>query len=356
MLECILSQKNIRILALCVQCLAKIGKELVISTSIEELNKKFTLLLSTTNDADTAFCTFRFFESFFESFKIECQENDPILGVRVSLKSIVYALKSHRKTKRLILKILKTINGRHLLMLESECTIGLIKKHELYYEESSVFSANFDRSLSKNKFCISTCTIQTALRNIYGSEEASLQIINSCGIQIKSHFQFSQDIDKYNTLKTDIGVAAEDLMNFRVDDNHANTEIAFNLYEIRALLQFCESVDMRFVTFMLNGPGDPMLLTTYESLTIDSGCGMTDQNHHTNIEFSAELIMATLEVEEVFDLADDEDTPMKIDINNNDSEVCNDLEQNSKDSESENDDSSKSIARPKSLVYSPKIV
>ena len=171
----------------------------------------------------------------------------------------VIALKSHRSTERLNITFLDEA-GKHIVFLVSQCKQGLVKTHQLSFEQSSILAAQFDPASARNFFTARTNLMQNALRNVFGSEEAALAVDSEYGIRIKSHFQHASSKSEFETLKTDISVASDELDTVKLDK--ANDEIAFNLREVKALLQFCESNNIPTISFMFSGAGDPLLVSS----------------------------------------------------------------------------------------------
>jgi hypothetical protein len=72
--EFVVPARNLRQLALAVNCLSKIGKELLIDATAAGETK--CLNFRTLNDGKSAFCAFRFEENFFDSVRFENRDQE----------------------------------------------------------------------------------------------------------------------------------------------------------------------------------------------------------------------------------------------------------------------------------------
>eukprot|EP00514_Thraustochytrium_sp_LLF1b_P008089 CAMPEP_0184536570 /NCGR_PEP_ID=MMETSP0198_2-20121128/16505_1 /TAXON_ID=1112570 /ORGANISM="Thraustochytrium sp., Strain LLF1b" /LENGTH=352 /DNA_ID=CAMNT_0026929711 /DNA_START=286 /DNA_END=1344 /DNA_ORIENTATION=+ len=251
--------------------------------------------LCSMNDATTAVCTFTFYTSFFEYFVLEGASTGKALAVKISLKAFVSALKSNRTTERLTLSFVQE-GSRHVVVFSSQCKGGLVKTHQLHYEDTGVVQAIFNKIEAKNRIGARTELFQKAIGFIFGSEEASICVDPQSGMVIRSHFQHVDKSSEFSTLKTEIAIAVDEVDSFAVNPEK-NTEIAFSLRELKALLHFCELSDVSQLAFFFNGPGEPFLFSTDTTDSDTTAFGSGDGGPINT--FKAELIVATLETEEI---------------------------------------------------------
>mmetsp|Transcript_10546 Transcript_10546/g.17209 ORF Transcript_10546/g.17209 Transcript_10546/m.17209 type:complete len:302 (-) Transcript_10546:923-1828(-) len=290
-MQCTMPQKNLRVFASCIQCLAKTGKELVMEAGKE--NGNGVMKLSTMNDSKTAFCVFTFFDAFFERFLFDQAAQGSVLAVKITLKSCLSAVKSIRNTERLTISFIKD-GARHVAVFASHCTGGLVKTHELHYEDTSIVHATFDRKQAKNQINARARIFSKALGHIFGSEEALVSVNKDSGLLIRSHYQYVDRVSELQTLKTSITIDRDDLDVFEVEENPK--DVAFGLRELRALLAFCEAAEILTMAFFFNEPGTPFLFSSNET---NQEVNYLEETNGGQIQtFMVELIMATLDYEE----------------------------------------------------------
>lgn len=295
-MKCTIPEKNLRAFAASVQCLSKVGKELVLECNRAK-NGMTSMTLSTMNDGKTAFNVFTFFNAFFEKIQME---NVGILAVKIPLRSLASVFKSIRNTERMDIQF-EQDGARHVVVFISQCKGGLMKTHELHYEDTSVVHASFDRSQALNRIVARTSMFSKALTHISGSEEASMLLIPEDSVRLRSHYQHVDRSTELDTLHTAVSIGANELEELQVGMENQE-EIAFGIKEIKALLQFCEVVDVVNMAFLCNGPGSPLMFSTDDSLTgvQNMGGAAGGATSSGSIQtFEAELVVATLEAEEI---------------------------------------------------------
>jgi hypothetical protein len=103
--EFVVPARNLRQLALAVNCLSKIGKELLIDVSAGD---ETALNFRTLNDGQSAFCVFRFEQAFFDSVRVESrapedpnQEQPPQMAAALPLPALSKLLRGGVRRLRL---------------------------------------------------------------------------------------------------------------------------------------------------------------------------------------------------------------------------------------------------------------
>lgn len=87
--EVVVPPRNLRVLAHAVTCLHKIGKELLIDASKNDLDET-VLNFRTLNDGKSAFCRFQFEESFFDQVRHEASGEDVVQVLDICDESLQY--------------------------------------------------------------------------------------------------------------------------------------------------------------------------------------------------------------------------------------------------------------------------
>jgi hypothetical protein len=315
-MQCVLPERNIRVFAAGLACLAKVGKEVTLTAS---RSGRVRLQLMATSDAQTAAVTVSFGSGFFESFLMD---SGVPLYAKMSLKSWVAALRSHRSTERLTVNLVQD-GARHLVVLSSQCKGGLVKTHELHYEDGALFQPEYDAAAAAkvHRFCAGRELLARAFGLLHGAEEATLTVIagEQRSLCLRSHVTKAEEQLEYSLLKTCVTIDASDLDSFHappplaaadfahlpptqadkaaVEANALGTQIAFGLREPRAFLAFCEAADAARLELIFNEPGMPFRLSA------DVGAPRAEDGNDSvaehDVVFRVELLMATLVSEEI---------------------------------------------------------
>jgi len=286
-MRAVIPAKNVKVLATCVHCLYKVGKEVVLECG-KNAKGNVLLSLSSMNDSQTAYIAFSFFQTFFERITLE---NGMHLVVKMTIKSLACVFKMVKATERMTMSVVKQ-GARHVVKFASQCEGGLLKTHEIHYSETSVVLASFNKKEAKNKLTARTNQFAKALNHIKGCEEVALRASTE-GIIFKSHYTYVDKSSIISTLKTSVDIFATELDLIELANEKVPIEIAFSMKEMRALLAFCESVEIVNMAMLFNGGGQPFLFSSDETIFHTEGGEDSAQT------FKADLIMATLEAEEI---------------------------------------------------------
>ena len=317
-MQCVLPERNVRVFAAGLACLAKVGKEVTLTAS---RSGRVRLQLMATSDAQTAVVTVSFGAGFFESFLMD---SGVPLYAKMSLKSWVAALRSHRSTERLTVNLVQD-GARHLVVLSSQCKGGLVKTHELHYEDGALFQAEYDAAAAAkmHRFCGGRELLARAFGLLHGAEEATLTVLagEQRSLCLRSHVTKAEEQLVYSLLKTCVTIDASDLDSFHAppaltaadfahlpptqadkaaaEANALGTQIAFGLREPRAFLAFCEAADAARLELIFDEPGMPFRLSAEVGAPHADCTDANDPAAEHDVVFRVELLMATLVSEEI---------------------------------------------------------
>uniref|UniRef100_A0A7S3LS23 Cell cycle checkpoint control protein n=1 Tax=Aplanochytrium stocchinoi TaxID=215587 RepID=A0A7S3LS23_9STRA len=292
-LECSMPQDNVRIFASAVQCLAKVGKDLILEGVIVDDGESY-MTVRTLNDSKTAFTVFTFHSSFFESFSLPgCVSENGYRRVsgKFPLKSCLCAFRSIRNMERFKITFVQQ-GARHFVTFIGLCKGGLVKRHEFSYEDSDIVDASFNPATASHKITAYTSVFRGILTHMHHAEEVLFSVHPDTGLRIRSFHQNGDQRTEFSTLKTDIQLDKNDLDLFDIAEVARNQDIflTFGLREFKALLHFCESASVPSMALLFNDPGAPFLLTSDITCTKDTSI---DQPSNTGRTFVAKLVMAT---------------------------------------------------------------
>ncbi|CAM9637359.1 unnamed protein product [Ascophyllum nodosum] len=294
-MEVSIPQKNLKVFACAVQCLMKIGKELFIETTADQL------VLRTLNDAKSAFSAFYFNNSggFFETFR--CSDSRPSQGATgeqagldsqdsaaggdggsVSCKVLVRAVHNILRTLKKVVRLVIYVEGEddsHIephLVFQMYCEFGYRKVHRFSLQDCEIMHAVFEGEGASRLAC-PPVQISQLLEHIHGTAEVAVGASHDV-LTVRSYHHPLTGAAERAVLKTEMSISTAEFDTYRFcGEDDEEVELVFSLKEIKALLHFTEATEAQTLEMLFREGGDPLLF----------------QSHSKT--FAAELIMATME-------------------------------------------------------------
>jgi len=284
--ECsVSSPANLRTLAASFQALARHGKDVVIEGCAT------SLALRCINDGKSAFAQYLFNAAFFEA--LVCHEfflSPEGHAAKVSLKTCLNVFRTLRQIERLVLSLV-TIGAEHLLVFSAHCKHGVVKTHRCHFEQVLVLEAEFDADAAAHRVRVQPSLLVDAMQHIHGTDQITLECVSGLEMRVASHHPPSVASGSKSTLRTHMKVPAQDLDEFTVTEPVVS--LTFSLNELASVLAFCGApgVSVDHLCLYLNGPGQPLLLTSWSVLRAQHGA---EQGDKVPDLFAVKLVVATL--------------------------------------------------------------
>jgi len=289
--ECsVSSPANLRTLAAAFQALARHGKDVVIEGSAT------SLALRCINDGKSAFAQYLFSAAFFEA--LVCHEfflSPEGHAAKVSLKTCLNVFRTLRQIERLVLSLV-TIGAEHLLVFSAHCKHAVVKTHRCHFEQVLVLEAEFDADAAAHRVRVQPSLLVDAMQHIHGTDQITLECVAGLELRVASHHPPSVAAGSKSTLRTHMKVPAQDLDEFTVTEPVVS--LTFSLNELASVLTFCGApgVSVDHLCLYLNGPGQPLLLTSWSVLRAQHGGAEqgAEQGDKVPDLFAVKLVVATL--------------------------------------------------------------
>eukprot|EP00903_Cladosiphon_okamuranus_P013829 g12869.t2 len=309
-MEVSIPHKSLKVFAQAVQCLMKVGKELFIETTADQL------ILRTLNDAKSAFAAFYFNDSggFFETCDVSKQGEGWGGGARgggvsqesgfdensqasrssqqtadgggsaasVSCKVLVRAVHSILRTLKKVVRLVIYVEGeddQHIephLVFQMYCEFGYRKVHRFSLQDCEIMHAVFEGEGAARLSC-PPVQLSQLLEHIHGTAEVAVGASHDI-LTVRSYHHPLTGSAERSVLKTEMSISTAEFDTYKffgADDEEV--ELVFSLKEIKALLHFSETTEALTLEMLFREGGDPLLFQS---------------NSNT---FAAELIMATME-------------------------------------------------------------
>ncbi|XP_048826593.1 cell cycle checkpoint control protein RAD9A [Brienomyrus brachyistius] len=251
-MDCILIGSNVKVLAKAVQSLSKLGEELYLEP------QENGLALRTVNSSRSAYACFLFSPLFFQKYTPPKSSTQRCKMVIKSVQAVFKSLSSLEKTVEKCHIELDIEKSR--LTFTLHCKHGLLKTHNLSFQDSESLQAVFDKESCANALTAQPKLLVDTVLHFPPSLEEVRVSVNDERVLFRNHVE--DEAEQSRAMMTELCLSAEEFDRFAVN---MHTCITFCLKELRGLLVFAESSGLP-VSMYFDEPGRPLVF----SLTDDS--------------------------------------------------------------------------------------
>uniref|UniRef100_A0A674MXQ2 Cell cycle checkpoint control protein n=1 Tax=Takifugu rubripes TaxID=31033 RepID=A0A674MXQ2_TAKRU len=234
------------VLAKAIHSLSRIGEELYVEP------QKDGLALRSVNSSRSAYACFLFAPLFFSRcslclHKLLCDSVQAIFRSQVSLEKTVE--KCHIKLEEQKNRLTFTLHCKH----------GLLKTHNLSFQDSESLQAVFDKDSYGNVFrCNPRLLVDTVTHFPPSLEEVTVSV-NDERMWVRNHVE---EHDQGKTMLTELCLGSDEFEHFAAQNHNS---ITFCLKELRGFLVFAESTSLP-VSMYFDEPGSPVVLCVTDSV------------------------------------------------------------------------------------------
>ena len=313
----VVPQQNIRTFAATVSFLSKVGNELFIEAETD------CLVLRALNDAQSAFAAVYLrtepdsqgAPGFFDSYS----RPPRTIKCKLATKLLRIIFRSTKRVTEMRISFERELSGAksHSIVFRMGCVGHMTKTHRFSVEECQILQAVFDKTQAPNNITTRVRQLSRVVEHIQGTEDLYIAAAHD-RVRVKSwhdgmgHASANSHADdadvSCNHTSTALTIQPEEFEGYsfgldgRGGDNDGEVELVFSRKEVKAILSFCSSV---FVDMCGDGPsvnlyysanGQPILISTDATPTE---------------AFEATLVMATMTINDVRDVADDVSEPLQ---------------------------------------------
>ncbi|KAM4585880.1 cell cycle checkpoint control protein RAD9A [Fundulus diaphanus] len=251
-MQCVVTGGNVKVLGKAVHSLSRIGDELYVEPQEDGL------ALRSVNSSRSAYASFLFAPLFFSRYSIPRG-----LNFRCKL-----AIKSVQTVFRSLATLEKTVEKCHIGLDEQKdrltftlhCKHGLLKTHNLSYQDSESLEAVFDKDSCANVFRAQPRVLVDTVVHFPTSLEEVTVTLSDERMWVRNHVE--DEAERSKAVLTELCLAADEFDHF---DIKLHNSITFCLKEFRGLLLFAESTGLP-VTMYLDEPGSPVVLSVTDSV------------------------------------------------------------------------------------------
>lgn len=262
-----------KVLAKAIHSLSKIGEELYLEPVEDGLS------LRAVNSSRSAFACFLLSPLFFQRYQAS---SDHAFRCKMPIKSMQAVFRSLSSLERSVEKCRIELNSdKNRLTVTLHCKHGLLKTHNLSFQDCESLQAVFDKENCANVLRAQPrLWVDTVLHFPPSLEEVNVSV-NGEQVWLRNHLE--EDADPSRAMMTELCLSAEEFDHFAV---RSESSITFCLKELRGLLVFAESSGLP-VSMHFDEPGSPVVISVSDSV-LDANFVLatlsedTHQRNHNN--------------------------------------------------------------------------
>uniref|UniRef100_A0A674PHB8 Cell cycle checkpoint control protein RAD9A n=1 Tax=Takifugu rubripes TaxID=31033 RepID=A0A674PHB8_TAKRU len=239
------------VLAKAIHSLSRIGEELYVEP------QKDGLALRSVNSSRSAYACFLFAPLFFSRYTIPtCQT----FRCKMAIKSVQAIFRSQVSLEKTVEKChIKLEEQKNRLTFTLHCKHGLLKTHNLSFQDSESLQAVFDKDSYGNVFrCNPRLLVDTVTHFPPSLEEVTVSV-NDERMWVRNHVE---EHDQGKTMLTELCLGSDEFEHFAAQNHNS---ITFCLKELRGFLVFAESTSLP-VSMYFDEPGSPVVLCVTDSV------------------------------------------------------------------------------------------
>ncbi|XP_029517960.1 cell cycle checkpoint control protein RAD9A isoform X2 [Oncorhynchus nerka] len=305
-MDCVVTGGNVKVLAKAIHSLSRIGDELYLEP------QENGLALRSVNSSRSAYACFLFSPLFFSRYTIPLGH---AFRCKMAIKCVQAVFRSLSSLEKTVEKCHIELDGeKSRLTFTLHCKHGLLKTHNLSFQDSESLQAVFDKESCANMlraqprsahslslfqcsspvilppmhhfdfsfFLSSRLLVDTVLHFPPSLEEVSVSV---SGERVCFRNHVDDEAEQSKAMLTELCLSSDEFDHFAVG---AQTSITFCLKELRGLLVFAESTGLP-VSMYFDEPGSPVVLSVTDSVlevnfvlaTLSDDSNLCNHNNNT---------------------------------------------------------------------------
>ncbi|KAK2849077.1 hypothetical protein Q5P01_008911 [Channa striata] len=270
-MDCVVTGGNVKVLAKAIHSLSKIGDELYVEPEEDGL------ALRSVNSSRSAYACFLFAPLFFSRYTIP---NGHTFRCKMAIKSVQAVFRS-------LVSLEKSVEKCHIQLDEQKsrltftlhCKHGLLKTHNLSFQDSESLQAVFDKDSCANVFRAQPRLLVDTVMHFPPSLEEVTMSVSGERMWVRNHVE--DEAEQTKAMLTELCLASDEFDHFAVQ---SHSSVTFCLKELRGLLLFAESTGLP-ISLYFDEPGSPVVLSVTDSVLEGNFVLATlsdDPNHSKN--------------------------------------------------------------------------
>ncbi|XP_077434472.1 cell cycle checkpoint control protein RAD9A [Vanacampus margaritifer] len=251
-MDCVVTGGNVKVLAKAIHSLSRIGDELYVEPQEDGL------ALRSVNSSRSAYGCFLFAPLFFSRYIVP---NGQAFRCRMSVKSVQSVFKSLASLEKTVEKChIHLDRQKDRLTFTLHCKYGLLKTHNLSFQDSESLQAVFDKNSCRNVFRgHPRLLVETVAHFPPSLEEVTLSVSDE-RMWFRNHVD--EDLAQSKAMLTELCLASDEFDHFAVQ---THISITFCLKELRGMLFFADNTGLP-ISMYFDEPGSPLVLSVSDSV------------------------------------------------------------------------------------------
>uniref|UniRef100_A0A8C8LL28 Cell cycle checkpoint control protein n=1 Tax=Oncorhynchus tshawytscha TaxID=74940 RepID=A0A8C8LL28_ONCTS len=274
-MDCVVTGGNVKVLAKAIHSLSRIGDELYLEP------QEVGLALRSVNSSRSAYACFLFSPLFFSRYTIPLGH---AFRCKMAIKCVQAVFRSLSSLEKTVEKCHIELDGeKSRLTFTLHCKHGLLKTHNLSFQDSESLQAVFDKESCANMLRAQPrLLVDTVLHFPPSLDEVSVSV---SGERVCFRNHVDDEAEQSKAMLTELCLSSDEFDHFAVG---AQTSITFCLKELRGLLVFAESTGLP-VSMYFDEPGSPVVLSVTDSVlevnfvlaTLSDDSNLCNHNNNT---------------------------------------------------------------------------
>uniref|UniRef100_A0A3P9IDJ4 Cell cycle checkpoint control protein n=1 Tax=Oryzias latipes TaxID=8090 RepID=A0A3P9IDJ4_ORYLA len=251
-MQCVVTGGNVKVLAKAIHSLSRIGDELYVEPQEDGL------ALRSVNSSRSAYACFLFAPLFFSRYSIPDGRN---FRCKIAIKSVQSVFRSLATLEKTVEKCHIELNEqKDRLTFTLHCKHGLLKTHNLSYQDSESLQAVFDKDTCTNEFRAQPRVLVDTVAHFPPSLEEVTVTVSDERMWVRNHVE--DETERSKAMLTELCLASDEFDHFVVKTPNS---VTFCLKEFRGLLVFAESSNLP-VSMYFDEPGSPVVLSVTDGV------------------------------------------------------------------------------------------
>uniref|UniRef100_A0A665TA91 Cell cycle checkpoint control protein n=1 Tax=Echeneis naucrates TaxID=173247 RepID=A0A665TA91_ECHNA len=240
-MDCVVTGGNVKVLAKAIHSLSRIGDELYVEPQEDGL------ALRSVNSSRSAYACFLFAPLFFSRYTIPSGHT---FRCKMLIKSVQAVFRSLASLEKTVEKChIELDKHKDRLTFTLHCKHGLLKTHNLSFQDSESLQAVFDKDSCANVFRAQPrLLVDTVVHFPPSLEEVTLAVSDE-RMWVRNHVE--EDSEQSKAMLTELCLASDEFDHYAVQ---AHNSITFCLKELRGLLVFAEATGLP-ISMYFDDPG-----------------------------------------------------------------------------------------------------
>ncbi|KAG7490545.1 cell cycle checkpoint control protein RAD9B [Solea senegalensis] len=216
-----------------IHALSRIGDELWLDPMVKGL------ALRSVNTSHSAYACFLFSPIFFQCYNLECgpEQDNQSIKCKLTLKSVLPLFRCLTSIERNVERCQISIRTpSDCVVIQFFCRHGLIKTHNLCFQESEALQAEFASHLCPNVLKAPARLLGDMVMHFPVSQEEITLSTTPQRVSLRNYYEGGND--HMRMMYTEMSLHPDEFVHFQVG---VDSDITFCLKELRGLLSFADS-------------------------------------------------------------------------------------------------------------------